>query len=68
MADNLPPSSANVTESGSLNLPEPSGSPYTCNVIILPLNMFQFSHVTFYLYFTAEIYIYYVNLPRLLHN
>jgi hypothetical protein len=25
MADNLPPSSADVTESGSLNLPEPSG-------------------------------------------
>jgi hypothetical protein len=24
-ADNLPPSSADVTESGSLNLPEPSG-------------------------------------------
>jgi hypothetical protein len=24
MADNLPPSSADVTESGSLNLPEPS--------------------------------------------
>jgi hypothetical protein len=27
MADNLPPSSADVTESGSLNLPEPS-DPY----------------------------------------
>jgi hypothetical protein len=27
MADNLPPSSADVTESGSLNLAEPSG-PY----------------------------------------
>jgi hypothetical protein len=26
MADNLPPSSADVTESGILNLPEPSGS------------------------------------------
>jgi hypothetical protein len=26
MADNLPPSSADVTESGSLNLPKPSGS------------------------------------------
>jgi hypothetical protein len=25
VADNLPPSSADVTESGSLNLPEPSG-------------------------------------------
>jgi hypothetical protein len=25
MADNLPPSSADVTESGSLNVPEPSG-------------------------------------------
>jgi hypothetical protein len=25
MADNLPPSSSDVTESGSLNLPEPSG-------------------------------------------
>jgi hypothetical protein len=25
MADNLPPSSVDVTESGSLNLPEPSG-------------------------------------------
>jgi hypothetical protein len=25
MADNLPPSSADVTESGSLNLPQPSG-------------------------------------------
>jgi hypothetical protein len=25
MADNLPPSSADVTDSGSLNLPEPSG-------------------------------------------
>jgi hypothetical protein len=25
MADNLPPSSADVTESGSLNLPEPFG-------------------------------------------
>jgi hypothetical protein len=25
-ADNLPPSSADVTESGSLNLPDPSGS------------------------------------------
>jgi hypothetical protein len=25
MADNLPPPSADVTESGSLNLPEPSG-------------------------------------------
>jgi hypothetical protein len=25
MADNLPPSSADVMESGSLNLPEPSG-------------------------------------------
>jgi hypothetical protein len=25
MADNLPPSSADVTESGSLNLPEPPG-------------------------------------------
>jgi hypothetical protein len=25
MADNLPPSIADVTESGSLNLPEPSG-------------------------------------------
>jgi hypothetical protein len=25
MADNVPPSSADVTESGSLNLPEPSG-------------------------------------------
>jgi hypothetical protein len=25
MADNLPPLSADVTESGSLNLPEPSG-------------------------------------------
>jgi hypothetical protein len=25
MADNLPPSSANVTESGSLNLTDPSG-------------------------------------------
>jgi hypothetical protein len=24
MADNLPPSSADVTESGNLNLPEPS--------------------------------------------
>jgi hypothetical protein len=28
MADNLPPSSADVTESGSLNIPEPSG-PHT---------------------------------------
>jgi hypothetical protein len=27
MADNLPPSSADVTESGSLNFPEPAG-PY----------------------------------------
>jgi hypothetical protein len=26
MADNLPPSTADVTESGSLNLPEPSGT------------------------------------------
>jgi hypothetical protein len=26
MADNLPPSSADVTESGNLNLPEPSGT------------------------------------------
>jgi hypothetical protein len=25
MADNLPPSNADVTESGSFNLPEPSG-------------------------------------------
>jgi hypothetical protein len=25
MADNLPPSSSDVTESGNLNLPEPSG-------------------------------------------
>jgi hypothetical protein len=26
MADNIPPSSADVTESGSLKLPEPSGT------------------------------------------
>jgi hypothetical protein len=36
MADNLPPSSADVTESGSLNLPEPSG-PHRPVMETLPL-------------------------------
>jgi hypothetical protein len=48
-ADNLPPSSADVTESGSLNLPEPCGSdrPVT--------GMFFFS-ILFHEIIVAEFY------------
>jgi hypothetical protein len=37
MADNLPPSSADVTESGSLNLPRTLWAPQASNGITLPL-------------------------------
>jgi hypothetical protein len=36
MADNLPPSSADVTEPGSLNLPRTLWAPQACNGITLP--------------------------------
>jgi hypothetical protein len=36
MADNLPPSSADVTESGSLNLPRTLWASQACNGITLP--------------------------------
>jgi hypothetical protein len=39
MAGNLPPSSADVTESGNLNLPEPSG-PYRA-VMGLPFPLYR---------------------------
>jgi hypothetical protein len=41
MADNLPPSSANVTESGSLKLPEPSG-PHRAVMAMLYLYLYYF--------------------------
>jgi hypothetical protein len=39
MTENLPPSSADVMESGSLNLPEPSG-PHRPVMRLLYLNLF----------------------------
>jgi hypothetical protein len=44
MADNLPPSSADVTESGSLNLPEPSG-PHRPVMGLLYLHLYIIKHV-----------------------
>jgi hypothetical protein len=41
MADNLPPSSADVMESGSLNLPDPSG-PHRPVVGLLCLSVFPY--------------------------
>ena len=41
-ADNLPPSSAVVTKSGSLNFLEPSGPVQACNGTDLPLPFFTF--------------------------
>jgi len=38
-ADNLPPSRAVVTKSGSLNFLEPSGSFQACNGTALPLQV-----------------------------
>jgi hypothetical protein len=42
--DNLPPSSADVTESGSLNIPEPSGShkPVVGMLLLLLLPLLQY--------------------------
>jgi hypothetical protein len=40
-ADNLPPSSADVTESGSLNLPETSGSHRPVREILFPHLLFE---------------------------
>ena len=40
-ADNLPPSCAVVTKSGSLNFLEPSGPVQACNETALPLSIAQ---------------------------
>jgi len=44
-ADNLPPSCAVVTKSGSLNFQEPSGPVQACNGTALPLFMYVRTYV-----------------------
>ena len=45
-ADNLPPSCAVVTKSGSLNLLEPSGPVQACNGTALPFTFYRASILT----------------------
>jgi hypothetical protein len=46
MADNLPPSSVDVTKSGSLNLPEPSG-PHRPSMGLFYFTQLLFLHLAF---------------------
>jgi hypothetical protein len=57
MADNLPHSSADVTESGSLNLPEPSG-PHRPVMGLLYLYFMTLENRTVY----EDLYIYFLIL------
>jgi hypothetical protein len=51
MADNLSPSSADVTESGSLNLPERPG-PHRAVMGLLYFTLLYFTLLLLYFYFT----------------
>jgi len=68
-ADNLPPSCAVVTKSGSLNFQEPSGPVQACNGTALPLFMYVRTYVLCMYYVYACMYVYiYIYVGRLVQS